>query len=1502
MPRQTYGPEPKKRVKRLLEALLYFVDGEFGDSNFKIESDWKEADSINPKLTVQTTLVVLELLTQKDRYPGKLTKAQIREALNLLKDFLKILEDNRLQTQGSDDWHFTLKLWSRDREKNLKEFDEAWEKNRPKKSKELAANLSKDESVAVTPEIKLTLFQAPPLPTYFVERPEYSDDLKTRLLNGSSSDSRTLVITAIHGLGSVGKSTLAAALAHNAEIQSRFCDGILWATLGQQPDVLSLLSGWVQALGDYNFKPISIEATSTHLRTLLYDKAVLLVVDDAWNTKDASVFNVGGVRCQVLVTTREGAIADALGASTYSLDIMTASQAMELLTKKLGREIRGVECQSAEKLAKGVGYLPLALELAAAQVVDGRTWAVLLRDIQQEIARLKSLDRPGAKDTTDEASLKRLSLTASLNLSIKRLAQEDKEYFTWLGVLPEDVNITPKMTATLWDIADERDASDSLKDLQSKALLLLGAPLADGTPTYRLHDLFHDLARNLLTAPPQPKHRGDLLGLGISLADAHAILLEKYRQKTQNNLWHTLPNDGYIHQHLVWHLDKAGQLEEIHQLLREESATGNNGWYEVREKLGETAGYITDISRAWELVEVNWTEATLPQVVGLQCRYALITASLNSLAANLPVELLVALVKNNVWSPEQGLAYALQKPEPKEKAEAFTELVNYLPPNLEKLALSEALAASRAIQSEWYRAQALSALADKLPAELLPQALEAAQAIQSERYRAQALSALADKLPDVLPQALEAARAIQSELYRAQALSALTGKLPNVLPQALEATRAIQDERYCAQALSVLANKLSAELLPQALEAAQAIQDEEYRTQALSALADKLPNVLPQVLEAARAIQDKYFCAQILSALADKLPNVLPQALEAARAIQDKYFRAQALSVLADKLPNVLPQALEAARAIQSERDRGQVLSALADKLPTELLPQALEAAHAIQSERYRAQALSALANKLPHVLPQALEAARAIQDQRYRAQALSALANKLPAELLPQAIEVTRAIQGEEYHAQALSALADKLPAELLPQALEATRAIQSEKYRAQALSALANKLPHVLPQALEATRAIQDEEYRTQVLSALANKLLAELLPQALEATRAIRDEEYRAQALSALADKLPAELLPQALEVAQAIQDEEYRAQALSALADKLPAELLPEALEATRAIKHEEYRAQALSALTNKLPAELLPEALEAARAIQYKEYRAQALSALVNKMPDVLPEALEVARAIQHEEYRAQALSALVNKMPDVLPEALEAARAIQYKEYRAQALSALVNKMPDVLLPQAIEVTRAIQYEEYRAQALSGLANKLPAELLPQALEVAQAIQDEEYRAQALSALADKLPAELLPQAIKATRAIQSERYRTQALSALADKLPAELLPQVLEVARAIQDERYRVQALSVLANKLPDVLPQALEVARTIQDEEDRAQALSALAPSLSQMPLPQLFPLWEDTLHQLSLRTRPNLLSDIKALFPIIFAFDSEAATAELVRAIINVGRWWR
>jgi formylglycine-generating enzyme required for sulfatase activity len=228
-------------------------------------------------------------------------------------------------------------------------------------------------------------FQAPPLPLHFVPRSEISEALKARLLTDESSAPGVLVVSSIHGLGGIGKSTLAAALAHDRETQVRFPDGVLWAPLGQRPEILSALESWIRALGDYDFHPATVNAASAHLRSLLYGRAAMLVVDDVRQADHARPFLVGGARCRVLVTTRDALVAQALSGMVYHLDVMTPEQSLDLLSARLGRTLDDVEREEALKLAKAVGYLPLALELAAAQVASGMHWAELRRTLENEM-------------------------------------------------------------------------------------------------------------------------------------------------------------------------------------------------------------------------------------------------------------------------------------------------------------------------------------------------------------------------------------------------------------------------------------------------------------------------------------------------------------------------------------------------------------------------------------------------------------------------------------------------------------------------------------------------------------------------------------------------------------------------------------------------------------------------------------------------------------------------------------------------------------------------------------------------------------------------------------------------------------------------------------------------------------------------------------------------------------------------------------------------------------
>ena len=105
--RPNYGPTAQERTKRFLEALLAYANEELeGSERLQIEANWQTEN----KLVVRTKVRFLEELTAKYQQNSKLDTEQIKEALKRLKDWLEILEDNRTKTQGSEDWHFRLKL------------------------------------------------------------------------------------------------------------------------------------------------------------------------------------------------------------------------------------------------------------------------------------------------------------------------------------------------------------------------------------------------------------------------------------------------------------------------------------------------------------------------------------------------------------------------------------------------------------------------------------------------------------------------------------------------------------------------------------------------------------------------------------------------------------------------------------------------------------------------------------------------------------------------------------------------------------------------------------------------------------------------------------------------------------------------------------------------------------------------------------------------------------------------------------------------------------------------------------------------------------------------------------------------------------------------------------------------------------------------------------------------------------------------------------------------
>ena len=516
----------------------------------------------------------------------------------------------------------------------------------------------------------------------------------------------------------------------------------------------------------------------------------------------------------------------------------------------------------------------------------------------------------------------------------------------------------------------------------------------------------------------------------------------------------------------------------------------NVGWQRAWESLeGTYDGFLSDLERAWRQAEDAGACARSVmdrgRAIGLQCRYALIVASIKSLVGNIPPALLAALVDKSVWTPVQGLAYVRQMSDKTQQVKALTVLV----PHLSAPSLREALASARAIEDE---AQALTVIPRLGALGYAEEALAAAQAIQYGEYLAQALTGLAPYLSEpLLREALAAALAIEDKGNRVQALAGLTPYLSEslrvaALQEALAAAQAIQYGKY--RALAGLAPHLSEPLLREALAAALAIEDKGDREEALAGLAPCLSEpLLHEALAAALAIEYKGDREEELTRLIPRLGALgyREEALAMVRAMDDAKNRARALVGLAPQLSEplrivALHEALAAVQAIyEGSLDERKLvmrmLVELAPHLSEPLLREALaETRESIWGESGRAEALEALALRLGALGygEKALAAARAIASESQRAEVLTELAPYLPEPLrmatLQEALGVASVIKDKSVRAEVLVRLAPQLPEPLrmavFQEALAAARAIANESQRAEVLTELAQYLPKPL------------------------------------------------------------------------------------------------------------------------------------------------------------------------------------------------------------------------------------------------------------------------------------------------------------------------------------------------------------------------------------------------------------------------------------------------------
>ena len=375
---------------------------------------------------------------------------------------------------------------------------------------------------------------APKLPPNFLERSKELDDLRQLVTKNEAN--QDVGLTAVHGMGGIGKSVLVSALCHDPDVQKAFPDGVIWVSVGRNPiSLVDQMKTIGVALGDRPPYYTSPEASAGRLSEILATRAVLIVLDDVWKAQHVRKFQFDAPKCHIVFTTRSSTVAQSLDAASVKLGVLKPDDAIELL-----REISKSNAPELAEIAKCLGHLPLALNLAGKRLLEeGMNAALWLNRYRERVSELR-LD-PNSTDPLE-------NLEACFDLSTEQLAKEQRPLYYSLGIFPEDVWISQEIVFRFWrrlapDL-EEHKCSDLIDALSSLALIDL-----DGE-SVNLHDLLHDYNRHKL-GKDWPKY--------------HENLLSVYNP--EDNPWYTIENDGYLYPYLSYHMINAGRERDLFNML-----------------------------------------------------------------------------------------------------------------------------------------------------------------------------------------------------------------------------------------------------------------------------------------------------------------------------------------------------------------------------------------------------------------------------------------------------------------------------------------------------------------------------------------------------------------------------------------------------------------------------------------------------------------------------------------------------------------------------------------------------------------------------------------------------------------------------------------------------------------------------------------------------------------------------------------------------------------------
>ncbi|HKT02407.1 MAG TPA: tetratricopeptide repeat protein [Rugosimonospora sp.] len=221
---------------------------------------------------------------------------------------------------------------------------------------------------------------------------------------------------------------------------------------------------------------------------------MLIVLDNAGSAEQVRPLLPGSGGCFVVITSRDrlGGLVVTDGARSLPLDVLTETEALDLLRRSLGAPVVDAQAPAAARLTRICGCLPLALRIAAAHLTGSPRPSI------QEY--LRELAAAGPVEALSIAEDPDVAVRATFDTSYARLSPAQQRVFRMLSLAP-GTDISVAAVAVLTGIAEA--TARRLLD-QLTAVHLVTHPTLG---RYRLHDLLREYAEQRTQTEDSPTDR-----------------------------------------------------------------------------------------------------------------------------------------------------------------------------------------------------------------------------------------------------------------------------------------------------------------------------------------------------------------------------------------------------------------------------------------------------------------------------------------------------------------------------------------------------------------------------------------------------------------------------------------------------------------------------------------------------------------------------------------------------------------------------------------------------------------------------------------------------------------------------------------------------------------------------------------------------------------------------------------------------------------------------------